>query len=475
MITAECSVAEQAVVAGYQHGEVVDLTHADDRTVRADVLRLILLGGVEASPGTLPRVAVTGARIVDPLRLGHVQSDIPLALHDCEFTAPISLYSAQLRHVCLRGSRFPGLNATHAAITGSLRLTRCVSTATVWLDGARIEGSLALDGASLSGDPAALSGTRLTVGTDITARDGFVCRGELGLRDADVGGALRWEGAHLINPGGRALAAPDLEVGAIASLCDGFRAEGGIGLAHARIRSHLCFNGAVLTGTSDRFLDLRHLETIKLKLRPAEPISGEVDLSHARISVIEDDPATWPARLRLAGLQYDSLTGIDGGLNRLPWLRLDPRGYQPQAYGQLAEAYRRAGREQDARTVQLADQRHRRATLGPITRFWGRLQDLVVGYGYRPSRAVAALVLLTAAGTTAFSVRPPAAIVAGEAPPFNAFIYTIDLLLPLVDFGQERAYHAGSPLDWLAYALVISGLVLATTVAAAATRMLRRD
>ncbi|MEV4417479.1 hypothetical protein [Catellatospora sp. NPDC049609] len=475
MVDTALSPAERAVINGFRTGERVDLAGRPDRAVRAVVLRSLLLGGVETAPGTLPRLALAGARITGPLILTHARVDQPISLHECEFTDRISLYGAQLRHVCLRGSRLPGLDASLATVAGSVKLARCVSTATVMLNGARIEGSLALDGAALSGHEVALSGTHLFVGGDILAHDGFVSRGEFRLNDAEIGGALRWEGAQLLNPGGRALSAPDLKVGAIVSLCAGLRAEGRINLSHARIQSHLCLDGSVLSGTDDRLLDLRHLETAKLNLAPAEPIVGEVDLSHARIGFIRDDPTRWPARLRLTGLRYDALSGVEAGMDRLPWLRRDPGGYQPGAYGQLADAYRRAGREQDARAVLLADQRHRRATLGPVGRLWGHLQDLVVGYGYRPSRAVAALVLLIAAGTTAFSLRPPGALTPGEAPPFNALVYTIDLLLPLVDFGQEHAYHPESPLNWLAYALIVSGLVLATTIAAAATRMLRRD
>jgi hypothetical protein len=50
-------------------------------------------------------------------------------------------------------------------------------------------------------------------------------------------------------------------------------------------------------------------------------------------------------------------------------------------------------------------------------------------------------------------------------------IYTLDLLLPIIDLGQERAFQ---PVGWLAYVLILAGWLLATTIAAGLTRSLRR-
>jgi len=54
-------------------------------------------------------------------------------------------------------------------------------------------------------------------------------------------------------------------------------------------------------------------------------------------------------------------------------------------------------------------------------------------------------------------------------------VYTIDLLLPIVDFGQERAYQPTGAAQWLAYGLTAAGWILATTVAAGLTHVLKRQ
>jgi hypothetical protein len=62
----------------------------------------------------------------------------------------------------------------------------------------------------------------------------------------------------------------------------------------------------------------------------------------------------------------------------------------------------------------------------------------------------------------------------GPYPRFHPVIYTLDLLLPLVDLGQERAYGPSGVMQWVAIILIGSGWLLATTVAAGAGRILRR-
>jgi hypothetical protein len=86
--------------------------------------------------------------------------------------------------------------------------------------------------------------------------------------------------------------------------------------------------------------------------------------------------------------------------------------------------------------IQVAGERHRRDTLSIPGRWWGRLQDLTVGYGYRPVRAGAWLAVLFTGGTVVFTLHPPRAADPGTAPDFVPPVYTLDLILPVGDFGQ---------------------------------------
>ncbi|MFC8242766.1 hypothetical protein [Streptomyces chartreusis] len=63
----------------------------------------------------------------------------------------------------------------------------------------------------------------------------------------------------------------------------------------------------------------------------------------------------------------------------------------------------------------------------------------------------------------------------GEVLPFQPAIYTLDLLLPLVELGQEGSYAPTGMMQWSVVALIGTGWLMATTVAAGAARVLRRN
>ncbi len=103
------------------------------------------------------------------------------------------------------------------------------------------------------------------------------------------------------------------------------------------------------------------------------------------------------------------------------------------------------------------------------------LLDWTVGYGYRPWISGLWLVLLIALGTVVFSLRHPLTIrQPGERPHFHAFVYTLDLMLPLETFGQRSAWDPAGWTDWLAWGLTAAGWFLATALIAGVARVLRR-
>ena len=53
-------------------------------------------------------------------------------------------------------------------------------------------------------------------------------------------------------------------------------------------------------------------------------------------------------------------------------------------------------------------------------------------------------------------------------------IYTLDLLLPVVDLGQKHAYNPVGIEQWLSYLLIAVGWILASTIAAGVARIIAR-
>ena len=331
-----------------------------------------------------------------------------------------------------------------------------------------------MDGTVLRGAGRAFDGTQLTVARNLLARDGFTCHGELRLDGAEINGSIRLVGARLANPGGWALYGSGLRVGAVLDLSGGARISGSVRLRSAVVGSVLSLSRAVLTDPGDHALDLRTMQAGEVILQTGAPPDGRVDLSYARVGLLRDDPATWPAELVLDGFAYDAIAGPAPVAERLRWLRRDPLGFRPPIHSRLAAVYQATGRDDDARTVLLAGERHHRRTLGRAGRAWGWVQDVTVGYGYRPLRAVAWPLGLLALGAVVFGIWPPRAAEAAKAPAFHAIAYAADLLLPVVDLGQQTAYLPRGWTAWLAYLLIGSGLLFATTAAAAIARRLRR-
>jgi hypothetical protein len=486
--------AEQAILRALNTGELVDLqggapslnerdqeqTRDAARVVRADLL-VDLLTSRNLAAGSRPRaVKLRGAHISGSLDLEAATLTCPLLLQDCRLGEPVNLNDATAPSIRLPGCHIPGMTAEQLSVRGNLELNRgFTSHSQVSLEGARIGGALSFGGARLTNpDGYALLAIRLTVDQTMFCWNGFIAHGGVCLLNAHIGGSLLLDGAHLINPGGYALAAGGLIVERELSCRQGFTAHGEVNLFGAYIGARLNLRGAALTNPDGLTLDLERLRTPALYLLPRERPDGVVDLVNAQVGNFYDDPATWPATLRLRGFVYDSLENEAVAVGaRLRWLARGQDGYLPQLYEQLAAAYRRAGREEAVKRVRIAKQWRRRQELNPLGRLWNWLLYATVGYGYRPWLAGVWLAALLAVGTAVFNGTYPEQMTptSSSPPRFYAAAYTLDLLLPIVDLGQQQAWlPEGAALAW-SWALTGAGWVLTTAVAAGLTGVLKRD
>ncbi|MEV0403264.1 hypothetical protein [Actinoallomurus sp. NPDC050550] len=426
-----------------------------------DRARLSCPGGVALE---LDRARVEGTvSLSDGLR-----AEGMVSLRSAVIGGPLELDGAELVNpsdVALRGHLL--------SVGSSLRAGGLRAQGQIYLDGAHVTGSINLDGAHLSNPgEIALRASRAEITGGLFGKYGFVADGAVHLVDTRVEASVDFSGARLTAPGTRALKAHGINVGGVVDCCDGFTAEGRVSFAGARIGGDLCFDDATISAPGEAAISCRQVRATTLRLR-TRGVDGAVDVRHARVEVLRDAPKGWPPGSRLEGFTYETVEDPGAGADRLGWLD-GADGYQPQPYEQLAGVYRRLGQDADARTVQLARQRRRRRTLPRWLAVWGLVQDWTVGYGYRPQRAVLWLAGLLAVGVVAFGVHHPPPLKAGEAPPFNPLLYTLDLLLPVIGFGQEDAFGPRGWQQWLAAALVASGWILATTIAAGVSRVLSR-
>lgn len=488
--------AERRVWDAFPTGEVVDFrTDGDEdtgrggqwgpeRSVRAEVVRAVLLGGPRRD-GEIAALRMTGARITGQLNLRYASADCPILLGDCSFDEVPNLYGAQFRQLNLGGSALPGLIASTVRIDGVLRLTGCRVRGAVRLAGARISGALFLDRAEITdardGAPdttvepeALLQLNHVAVGDDLWA-PGLRVDGLLRLAGATVTGTVNLDDTVLTAPGRTALDAETLSVGTDLRAMR-MRVEGRVDLRGARIPGQLNLAYARLSQPGGVALRASSCVVGELWLREAAPVEGAVNLRRSQMELLHVAPEVWPASVRLDGLTYGTLAPHEPAGRRLAVLERDGDGYVPYAYEQLTASYRRIGDDAAARTVLLAKQRRQRRGLPWYARLWGHVQDLTVGYGFRPMRAVSWMLSLLLVASAAYATHRPRALKADESPDFNPVFYSLDLLLPIIDFGQERAYTPEG--DWhqgLAYVLIITGWILATTVIAGVTRAISRQ
>jgi len=361
-----------------------------------------------------------------------------------------------------------------------------VTAGAVRLSRARIQGDLALLSARIDGadeDDTALHALGIHVGGSVRLND-LAAAGAVRLSDGVIDGSLTVRGARIGGPVdryGNSFAADGLQVGRSVHLSGGFAAEGEVRFVGASIGGQLSFEEAA----PFRVLALRG----------------------ARCAELADTAASWPQAggLELRGFRFDALKLDAGWARRLEWVRRQGfTTWSPEPYEQLAAYYRATGDEDGARRIRVEqgndELTHLRTTrrwrsLG--YRAWRRPLGWLVGYGFRRQRAawmLAATLVLAgvlfhraerdgamvphpppAAGST--SSLPPC----GEAYPcFNSWVYGADVVLPIVDFGQDSAWRpietdgTGPVWLWARWAFIAIGWVLASVFVAAFTGLVQR-
>ncbi|MEU5592166.1 oxidoreductase [Streptomyces sp. NPDC020298] len=511
----DLTAAEAGMWQAFRNGSVYDLSSGDavvddphgghpwgpERTVRARIVCWLLLDGPPALAGRVSSLKLAGVRVSGALDLAGGTVVPYVELKGCRFDRDVLVPEARFTTLRLVDCAVPRLEAARVHTEGDLHLPRCRFHNGVRLTDAHIGTDLMLNQAVVYRDRTgrSIAADGMTVGQDLQA-ELLESHGELSLRSAKVGVSLSLRGAKLANPYSRlALNAPQLTVertlymtpaGVGSPLLSGttpargtrvqrFACQGGVRLDDGRFGDAVDLERARFAFTDDQELSLRRVQTPELRFLGERPQRGKVVLSGARVVTLVDRAASWPGpgSLHMGGFTYESLVpqGPFPLTERLDWVAAATAEYNPEPYERLAAVLRGAGEDEDAREVLLAKQRRRRETLPLGAKLWGYAQDWTVAYGYRPGRAAVWMAVLWAAGTLAFAHASHPPMNSGGHPAWSPALFALDLLLPVIDLGQVGQWQLRGGWQWLAAALVMLGWVLATTVAAGATRLLRRS
>lgn len=388
--------------------------------------------------------------------------------------------------------------------------TRFEANGEVRLPGAKIAGQLNCGGGWLKNSKGiALNADRIEVGGSVllNARGmeaWFEANGEVRLLGAIIGGNLECIGGSIQNPDGIALGADNMRVSGsmLVRQNSGYitSCDGDVSLVGATVGSYFQWRDIVS----------KH----------------GVDLSHASVVTLDLHSIAHPELWQLNGFLYQGLAEpeIAHGSELLTLLeKCDKGAYFPQPYRQLFRCLRDAGHAEEATNVAVEMRRqafiHERKKLSDLKpRLWllrswfSELWEWIlwlIGYGYRPWRAVGIAMTLWAVGSAIYTgialgpfhdfMAPAegdllAAVQSNPnhnwregGPPFVPWLYALDRFMPVVDLGQASFFRpkvstghtflwidAGwwlNSYDWL---LIASGWVLSLLFAGSVSGLMRR-
>ena len=442
-----------------------------ERTVRADIVRWLYADPQAYSLMDQSGLGIAAARISGELDFSYLKIDKPITIFQCYIPDGIDASNSILRSLDLRASRTGPVTADVAAIGGDFEL-QFGSYATVSVFRTRISGSLDLSGARVSGaDTDSISAQEARIGGDAEFDQGFATDGTVDFRLARIGQSLSFKDANFFGDGANGLDAD-----------------------RAQISGPLYWDG------------IKHTPQTVL------------NLADTTSQALYDDRESWPAagNLDVNGFVYNAIIGGPAtAAERLKWLALQPAGYRPRPYRQLAQVLREEGRDDGAVEVLIAQRvaQRRFGNLSASERAWNLMLEATIGYGYDPLRAlwwIGGFVILGAllfdAGYRLRVITPtePSAYQAFEQsgdtprhyPPFNALVYSLENFLPVVDLHQgmfwrpnprhpARARGAHSSADsgtvtatllrWYLWMHILAGWILTPLLFAGLSGLIRPD
>lgn len=414
------SPAEKKLVENCKRGEQTTLGNgtrpkrsSKARTIRADLLRYLILGGCEQCRLHERGLQLEGAWIVGQLDLSFASCKGAVYLLRCAFAKPLVARQASFDRLILNGSSLPGLNAEGVMIKRDAFLDEAKSAGQVFFVGAEIGGQLSCNGAELNGgEGKALNAQSATikggaflnnlkstgevsfVGTEIggqlscngaalngdegkalnaqgaTIRGGAFLRkskstGEVSFSGAEIGGQLSAEGAEMNGGAGKSLNAQGATIRGGAFL-DNLKSVGEVSFLGAEIEVQLSAEEAEFDGREGKALNAqRMIVRGSLFWRNIKLVIGTVDLNAAHLGDLVDDELSWDtvSSLCLVGVTYEDLAGPLGLPFRKRWLTNGAKfrdQFHPQPYQQLAKFYRETGHRHEARGILIEKEREQR-------------------------------------------------------------------------------------------------------------------
>lgn len=514
------------------------------RTIRADILRFFVLGGAASDDGAPMGLELKGAVITGNLNLNFAQAHGATRLENCRFKRRIFARQTRFELLNLSGSVFPGINAQGASVTGNVILKGCVSDAKVSFSGAQVGRQFLATGAQLNSEEdfalnlqgAIVNGPVFLHPVLADAQDEvetpFTAQGCVSFSRAQLGALYADKVRLTATRDSDVLRAPNMIVKGDLRL-NGARIEGEVKLEGARIEGNLECEKASFSNADGYAFNAQRVRVDQVLVwKEVDHHEDIVSLSGAHVGELDDAPKDWPGKesFRMDGFTYDRIKGkVSTPPERRKWLEDGSyfKGeFRPQPMTQYAKFLHETGHDAQARNVLMRREtlvrEFERKEFSGLRLFlrWitDKAQQFLVGYGHDPRRSLfwlLGLILITAVpaqlawneGSMAPNAGPvmvsqewkdlaakprlhvpnPAEEWSNSVPgrdweTFNSVAYAMDVVIPIIDFGQTDAWApstsrqgAGKFLYWWRWVMTIAGWIVTALGAAAITGIIRRD
>lgn len=454
------------------------------KRISGEFIRQALLGETRVPEDSPLVVDSRGARlhgvvIEGGLDLSAVGFDKPIVFERCSFSGPIDLHNAKLGPLSIVRCAAPFLKAVGAVIDGDLDL-----------------GGLKLD----ESGSIALRGESMHVTGSVRLCNGFVANGAVDLRYAKIGAALICTGGTFLSPcpGGQeeylrrfavGTAAPDAAlfgngatIGGNLMLDGGFCAEGVVNFGASRIGGNVFVDNASFrsSGTWAALIITNARIGGWLRLTNLSSFEGSLFLEATVASRFSEDCTLWRdavtgrqrsgVELWIDHFRYDAF--VDASIartdtswrTRVAWLKSQPRAhwttnFRSQPFTQCADVLRKMGDSHGARMILFERERLRlkSSNIGLIEKLGGHVSGALAGYGHKNHYALYWALGVWLLGALVFGIADRLGEMRAADPhvlaeshyeetgipprdyePVKPALYSLDILLPVVEIGQEQ-------------------------------------
>ena len=249
--------------------------------------------------------------------------------------------------------------------------------------------------------------------------DGFTATGALTFRRARIGSRLDAAGAIIGTGSGSALIADGVQLDGDLLIWNQFTATSSddtatVSLRAAHIGGQLSAAGATISNESGPAVDAGQARIDGFLIlsdgfaATGTGDSGVVVLTDSQVGLLALDPSGIsgnsgePGWIDVDGLVYQGLPIWPTVQEWLDVVGSRTPAYAAQPYQQLAAVCRSAGHDQDVRKILIAQRRdqRKRAPGSRRERVWSMIIGFVLGYGYKPHRALWGLLAVVAVSVT---------------------------------------------------------------------------